>query len=250
MAHRLDPDLHNSHLGPLLLKKEKRKMIERVFGSWAAGTVAGVLAMTGSLGCATTASLPGLGETDCSSAGHRGAPSVRAGHARVIGSQVNPLGSLHMATDGSEVDIAFARPGRASAVARLDAASLEPQSPEQAIPLEDPAMFTEHGPARVVLRDGQFVLCWVRGDDESGHRALVQAFNANGSPRGAPVVISPEDFDVVGAPRAITTDGRHVVVTFVGARDRCFEVLAVPVDDASSVAPTEAVAANAAMTTK
>jgi hypothetical protein len=208
----------------------------------AAGMAVGIFAASGLLGCASTSSLTERREADYWGTSHRTTPSVHAGNARVIGSHINPLGSLHLATDGNEVDVAFARPGRAAAVARLDATSLEPQSPEQAIPLEDPSMFAPLGPARVVLKDGRFVVCWVRGDAESGHRALVQAFNANGTPRGAPVVISPEDVDVIGIPRAITTNGRHVVVSFAAARDAIFEVLAVPIDDAAAVTPTEAVA--------
>jgi hypothetical protein len=45
---------------------------------------------------------------------------------------------------------------------------------------------------------------------------------------GAPVVISPPDADVVGAPRAVSTDGRHIVATFVAATRGSFELLSVP----------------------
>ena len=94
-----------------------------------------------------------------------------------------------------------------------------------------PALPLRTGQAsRVQLEGGRFILCWTRGSVEEGHRALAQAFGADGGPLGAPVVISPPDVDVIGAPQAITTDGQHVVATFAAASEKSTELLAVPLE--------------------
>ncbi len=98
-----------------------------------------------------------------------------------------------------------------------------------------------HTPAVVFLEDGRFIVGWTRGDARSGHRALAQAFRPNGSPLGAPVVISPPDVDVLGAPSAGITDGHHVAMTFGTATGGSFEVLAAAIDDPATLdhpAPT------------
>jgi hypothetical protein len=84
--------------------------------------------------------------------------------------------------------------------------------------------------SRVQLEGGRFIVCWTRGSVEEGRRALAQAFKADGSPLGAPVVISPPDIDVIGAPVAIATDGQHAVATFAGASETSTELLAVPIE--------------------
>jgi hypothetical protein len=89
------------------------------------------------------------------------------------------------------------------------------------------------GASRVTLDGGRFVVFWTRGSLEWGRRALAQAYNQDGSPRGAPVVISPPDADVMVAPRAVTTDGRHIVATFVAATGGSFELLSVPIEDSA-----------------
>jgi hypothetical protein len=54
-----------------------------------------------------------------------------------------------------------------------------------------PSLLLRTGQAsRVQLEGARFVVCWTRGNIEGGRRALAQAFKANGSPLGAPVVIS------------------------------------------------------------
>jgi hypothetical protein len=87
---------------------------------------------------------------------------------------------------------------------------------------------------RVDLGGGRFVLCWTDGSVEQGRRALAQAFHADGSPAGEPAVISPADVDVLGAPAAVATDGRHVVATFAAASQRSVDRLSVSIE---TVAP-------------
>jgi hypothetical protein len=93
------------------------------------------------------------------------------------------------------------------------------------------ALLRDGRAARVVLQNGRFLVCWTRGTDEAGHRALAQAFDQDGSPRGAPVVISPPGVDVVGPPRAISRDGHRVVATFNAWSGGAFEVREVALED-------------------
>jgi hypothetical protein len=83
---------------------------------------------------------------------------------------------------------------------------------------------------RVQLAGGRFVVCWVRGSAEEGRRALAQSFKADGSPLGAPIVISPPNVDVLTAPQVTATDGQHLVATFAAASERSTEMLAVPLE--------------------
>jgi hypothetical protein len=94
---------------------------------------------------------------------------------------------------------------------------------------------------RVQLEGGRFVVCWLRGSAEEGRRALAQSFKVDGSPLGAPVVISPPNVDVLTAPQVTATDGQHIVATFAVASERSTELLAVPLEmrgAAASDAPT------------
>jgi hypothetical protein len=192
----------------------------------------GTAAALAFMGCASTSGGIERGERDFSGVAHRGVSSVRIGEAHVVDTRVNPLMPVRVSFDGNEVVVNFARLGRSGAVARLDASSLQPLSLQPGS--EDRSAHSTEA-ERVVLDGGRFVVCWTRGSVEWGHRALVQAFNADGSPRGAPAVISPPNVDVIGAPRAITTDGRHIVATFAAASGNSFQVMAVPIEDAEPV---------------
>jgi len=85
--------------------------------------------------------------------------------------------------------------------------------------------------ARVVLDDGHFVVLWTRRDDSSRRRALAQSYNQDGTPRGAPVVLSSATQDVLGVPRAVASKGGHVVATFAAASDKSVNLVTVPLDD-------------------
>ena len=97
---------------------------------------------------------------------------------------------------------------------------------------------TSHA-SRVDLDGGRFVVCWTRGGVEEGRRALAQAFKGDGSPLGAPIVISPPGVDVVEMPRAVATDGNHVVATFAAASDRSVDILAVLIETKSAAGPSD-----------
>ncbi|HEV3192229.1 MAG TPA: hypothetical protein VGY54_17070 [Polyangiaceae bacterium] len=83
---------------------------------------------------------------------------------------------------------------------------------------------------RVALNDGGYVLCWTTGTAEQGRSAVAQSFNADGSSRGTPVVISRPDVDVMGTPRATTNDAGFIVATFAGAYESSIALVEVPLE--------------------
>jgi hypothetical protein len=187
-------------------------------------------------GCATSGGVAGrasVGEPAAATGAALEVPSVRVGEARVLDARVNPLVPIRLALEGGAIDVSFGRLGRGVSE-RIDPGSLEPRS----TPSEEPARAGEGaspGPQRVVLDGGRFLVCWTTGSLEWGHRAMARMFNSSdGSPRGGAVVISPTSADVIGAPRAITSDGNRVVATFAAMSGSSFQLMAVPIDDASS----------------
>jgi hypothetical protein len=196
-----------------------------------------MLAAAGLAGCASTGAGMERGETDFSGVARRGVPSMRVGQARLINARVDPMQALRVSSEGDALAIRFAERGRSHLVARLDAASLETLSvaPQDSTEYTPPATAA----ARVVLDDGRFVVCWTRGSIEWGHRALAQEFNQDGSPRGAPVVISSPDVDVMGAPGAAAAGGGRVVATFAASSSSGVQLVAVPLEDAAAPARSD-----------
>jgi hypothetical protein len=93
-----------------------------------------------------------------------------------------------------------------------------------------------HDVERVVLSDGGYLLCWTTGTPEQGRTALAQSFNADGSSRGAPVVISRPEVDVMGTPHAVHTtftnaeNGEKIVATFAAAYESSIALVEVPLE--------------------
>jgi len=191
--------------------------------------VLGVAITMGTAGCASSGAGFERGEPDFSGAIRRSQSSVKIGEAHVVDGRVNPQMPVLMSSRGSEIAVGFGRPGHVAAVATLDGSSLQPLSLLQH-PSVDAATAPETHAVRVELESGRFVLCWTRGSLDWGHRALAQAFDRDGSPRGAPVAISAPDADVMGQLRAITPDGQRVIATFVAISRNAFELIAVPIE--------------------
>lgn len=185
--------------------------------------VLGVLGLAALSGCAPASE--GVALMQPQSGGEPA--SVAVGPARVLGGNVNPSAGVRVASDGETYVVRFAHPGHLGAVERLDASSLETlsQASERAESAELP-----RGVQRVVLDGGRFVVCWKKGDAESGYVAMAQAFDAAGAPRGGPVEISPEGLDVIGSLSAATFDGRHVIATFAASSGGSFSAYAVPLE--------------------
>jgi hypothetical protein len=159
----------------------------------------------------------------------RQAEGIRAGAARVVGARVNPRVPVHLTAEGRSVAVRFAHPHAAGAIVRLEANSLAPVSPEEPAETEHPTA-PATGPVRIALRHGRFVVCWRRGDIESGYRLMAQAWTAGGSPLGDPVVISPPEADVLGAPELVAVDGEHAVAAFAAISGERFDLLAVSLE--------------------
>lgn len=181
------------------------------------------------IGCASTGTGTQMDVRGWSGIAWHGDSAVQVGVAHVIDARVDPLAPVALRSEGGSIAVSYERIGRVRSVERLDAGLLAPTSPD-AGRSTDGAAPQPAGDARVLLDGGRFVMVWTRGTLEWGHRAMAQEFNADGSSRGAPVVISPPDVDVVGAPQAVTTDGQHVVVTFAESSGNGFKLVAVPIE--------------------
>jgi hypothetical protein len=186
-----------------------------------------VLGLAGAMllsGCASTSEGIALMQPEST----KGAASVRVGQSRVVDAHINPLVGVRMATEGDAIVVRFARPGRLTAVARLDSTSLDELSMTTEAVDHSPV---DTLPGPTVLDGGRFIVCWKTGDAERGYRAVAQAFNtADGSPQGSPVVISPPDLDVIGRPRAVQIDGHRAVATFEASTGRSFALFAVSIE--------------------
>jgi hypothetical protein len=185
--------------------------------------VTGVVgAMCGS-GCASTTEGVSLMQPEST----LGAASVLVGPATVVDAHVNPSGGMSMSAEGDSIVVRFARPGRQTAVARLESTSLDELSmttePVDHLPVDA-------WPDPIVLDGGRFIVCWKTGNFERGYRAVAQTFAADGSPWGSPVVISPPGLDVIGTPRAVKIDGHRAVATFEASTGEAFALFAVSLE--------------------
>jgi hypothetical protein len=138
---------------------------------------------------------------------------------------------VRLGLDGAEIAVSFAHL-RGGAREQIDPESLEIRGRSEE-PMQPGAPATSV--QRIALDHGRFLVCWTSGSLEWGHRVMAQTFNSSdGSPRGVPVAISPSNADVVGAPRAITSDGNRVVALFSATTGSSFQLVAVPIEDATS----------------
>jgi hypothetical protein len=153
-------------------------------------------------------------------------PALRIGDARVVEAQVDPKVPVRVKTQGHTVALVFAGPRGDHELVHLDGASLLPVSSDQRVAGE-PAWASSEGAVRVVLDHNRFVVCWRRGDAEHGYRMMAQAWTGGGYPIGRPVVISPREADVLGAPQAVAVDGNRAVVAFAASAGDRIELLAV-----------------------
>jgi hypothetical protein len=149
------------------------------------------------------------------------------GEPRVLSSKVNPMQPFRATVAGDAIEVTFARSGRAGSVITLDANSLRALSSANYVYARNPNS-SPTGAESVTLADGGSLVVWTEGSVE-GHHAMAQLFGARGVPRCAPVVISSATMAVIGAPRAVTTDGHRVVATFAGTQGQAFELVAVPI---------------------
>jgi hypothetical protein len=158
-------------------------------------------------------------------------PSVRISAAAVVNSRLSPLVPVHLTSDGAGVAVTFGHQGRTQATARLDPATLQVLSVQEGGPSE-PRQEPAWGPARVGLDGGRFLVCWTETSPDGGRRVMARLWAADGHSLGAAVPISPADADVLGAPNAVSTDGRHALVTFAAASGTGFELRAVSLENA------------------
>jgi hypothetical protein len=198
------------------------------FGRFICGFAA-VTAMAGAMGCASSGGLEGrdaLGVAMAQGAEGSAQGSLSAGAPRVVDSHVNPLVPVRLTAEGGALAVRFARARSGGVVAHLDGTSLASVGLESGQPAERAAAPSTE-PARVVFRDGRFIVCWKSGDAERGYRVMAQAWTGGGESLGAPVAISPVDSDVLGAPQVVAIDADHAVATFAAVDGSRTQLLAV-----------------------
>jgi hypothetical protein len=203
--------------------REIQRATSRVLLGMRIVTVLGIAGALGSSGCASTSEGVALMQPESA----QGVASVLVGPASVVDARVDPSGGTDMSLEGGSIVVRFARPGRHAAVARLDSTLLEPSLTTTGA-VDPSPVDTQPRPA---LDGGRFVACWKIGDFERGYRAVAQTFDAtDGSPQGAPVVISPPGLDVIGTPRAVNIDGHRAVATFEASTGEAFALFAVSIE--------------------
>lgn len=194
----------------------------------------GAIAASGS-GCAPTGATPRLPAWQTTSSGEIGpsisspgdGPTMRVGEAHVITSKVNLQEPIMVGIDGSDVTVTVAVRGHRGWTFALDPQALAAHSitpfDYEDHPRRAQLGCLEQSPDRLQLRDGRTLDVWT---DEATSRVVAQMFDAEGAASGPEVSVSPPAAEVMGAPRAVTTDGRHVVVAYFATTDAGFDLVA------------------------
>jgi hypothetical protein len=163
--------------------------------------------------------------------------AVRISAATVVDAHVSPLVPVRVTPEREAIAVTFGQRGHTQTT-RLDPVTLQVLSAETEGPAEvrqEPA----RSAARVVLDGGRAVVCWTEQGADGGRRAMAQLWEADGRSLGPALAISPPDADVLGAPHATSSDGRHAVVTFASTSGGAFELRAVAIEDTSKSDSTE-----------
>lgn len=154
-------------------------------------------------------------------------PTMRVGEARVLASKVNLQEPIQVGTQGSDVTVTVASRGHRGWTFALDAQALATRSVA-------PYDYEEHPQRghlgclqpdanRVQLRDNRTLGVW---NDEATSRVVAQIFEADGTAHGPEITVSRSEADVIGAPRAVTSDGVHVVVAYFATSEAGFDLVA------------------------
>ncbi|MDB4936554.1 MAG: hypothetical protein JWP87_3526 [Labilithrix sp.] len=163
--------------------------------------------------------------------------SIRVVRFRILTHRVNLQEPVILGTlagpEGTpgEVTITVALRGHEGVTFAVDPVSLDARTaklyayPPREAPTSAPAVAPAE--SRVSLEGGLSLACWT--DQESG-RVLAQVHDADGSARGAPVSVDVPGMAGFGAPRAMSSDGRHVVVTFFASDEVGFALVAASLE--------------------
>lgn len=151
-------------------------------------------------------------------------PAVRVGGARVLTSKVNLQEPIRVGVEGSDVTVTAAVRGHRGWTFALDPQVLSARSVApydyEAHPERGHLGCLAQDPNRVKLRDNRTLGVW---SDDATSRVVAQIFEADGTAAGPEVTVSS---DVMGAPRAVSSDGHHVVVAYFAATETGFDLVA------------------------
>jgi hypothetical protein len=155
---------------------------------------------------------------------------MRVHHTRVLTSKVNLQEPLQLGVQGDDVTITVAMRGHRGWMFTLDhalaATSVAPYDYEDHPQRAHPGCQVRDE-SRLKLADNRSVAFWT---DESTSVVVAQIFEADGTAYGPESTVSGPTADVMGAPRAITTDGRHVVIAYFATTGSGFDLLATSLE--------------------
>lgn len=154
-------------------------------------------------------------------------PTIQVTELRVLHGPVNMMEPLAMEVAGDEVIVTFATGKQDGVTLAVDPATLAtrvtdsvtyPERPKDAQP---PYLAAES--THVPLVDGGWLTVWT---DCQASRVYAQRFDVDGRAQGDTVLVSHADADVLGPARALTVDGKRVVVAFFATHLGGYELVA------------------------
>jgi hypothetical protein len=196
------------------------------FGARTLGVIASLVFACASMGCAERSG----GLRFAMSTSDASPAPIRVGGLHVLDERVNLQEPIMMDVAGNDVTVTFAMRQRNGVTVAVDPMTLESRVanattyPERVKSSSPP--YLSPATVTVALARGTMTI-W---SDEASGRVYAQTFDTSGAPRGEPLPVSPADMDVVGAPRAATADGKHVVVAFFASRLDGFQIVAASLE--------------------
>jgi hypothetical protein len=158
-------------------------------------------------------------------------PTMRVHQTRILTSKVNLQEPVLLAAQGSDITVTAAMRGHRGWTFTMDPQVLAPTSVTpydyEDHPQRPHPGCQEKDGTRLKLRDNRTVAFWT---DESTNVVVAQIFDADGTAYGPESTASGPTGDVVGAPRAVTSDGQHVVIAYFTATDTGFELVATSLE--------------------
>jgi hypothetical protein len=152
------------------------------------------------------------------------AQPIVVGEARVLTSKVNLREPIRVGVEGGEATVTVAVRGRHGLTFALEPETLAARGVTPYDYEGQPGAGTQlEDPRGVRLQDGRTLGCWT---DDATRSVMARMFDRRGVASGPAIVVSGSDVGVMGAPRAVTADGRHVVVAYFATTETGFVLVA------------------------
>ncbi len=157
-------------------------------------------------------------------------PSLRLTSVRVVNRYVDVRKPVFLASNHDEATLTFAvRDGAGVRLAfepeTLDVRGLRPHDYFAA---GQPAQKGSSGERTTLeIEGGWKAVLWT---DPTSSSVLANITSPEGVPEGDPLVVSPASMPAFTAPKAVVTDGRHIVVAFVASGLHGFDLVAASLE--------------------